>query len=165
MPVTAAVHVAVCVVMMDDGDAETVTDVIVGAAVTVIVAEPDLVGSWFDVAVQDAVPAPDGVNTPEELIVPPVAVQVTPELNDPVPETVAEHVAVCKVVIDEGDAETMTDVMVEAGAVTVIVVEPDLVGSWVDVAVQEAEPAPDGVKRPEELIDPPVAVQVTPEPE
>ena len=103
------------------------TEVMVGAAVTVIVAEPDLVGSWFDVAVQDAVPAPDGVKTPEELIDPPVAVQVTPELNDPVPVTAAEHVTVCVVEMDDGDAETVTDVIVGA-AVTVIVAEPDLVG-------------------------------------
>ena len=78
MPVTAAVHVAVCKVVIDEGDAEAMTEVMVGAAVTVIVAEPDLVGSCVDVALHDAVPAPVGVKTPEELIDPPVAVQVTP---------------------------------------------------------------------------------------
>jgi hypothetical protein len=32
-----------------------------------------------------AVPAPEGVKTPDELMVPPVAAQVTAELNVPVP--------------------------------------------------------------------------------
>ena len=112
MPETVAEHVAVCAVVIDEGDAETMTDVMIEAgAVTVIVAEPDLVGSWFDVAVQDAVPAPVGVKTPEELIHPPVAVQVTPALYVTVPVTIAVHVAVCVVVIDEGDADTETEVM------------------------------------------------------
>ena len=75
---TTAEHVTVCKALIDEGDAETVTEVMVGATVTVIVAEPYLVGSWVEVAVQVAVPAPVGVKTPEELIVPPVAVQVTP---------------------------------------------------------------------------------------
>jgi hypothetical protein len=48
---------------------ETVT----GTEVTVIGAEPDLVASFVDVAVQPAVPAAVGVNTPEEVIVPSVA--------------------------------------------------------------------------------------------
>ncbi|MGD0904595.1 MAG: hypothetical protein ABR924_16790 [Terracidiphilus sp.] len=60
----------------------TETEVIVTgtATVTVIVAEPDLVGSSADVAVMDAVPVAEGVNSPDVVIVPSVADQVTPEL-------------------------------------------------------------------------------------
>ena len=39
-------------------------------AVTITVAEPDLVESWVEVAVMVSVPAPLGVNTPELLTVP-----------------------------------------------------------------------------------------------
>ena len=39
-------------------------------------AEPDLDGSCTEVAVQVALPAPDGVRTPADVMVPPVAVQV-----------------------------------------------------------------------------------------
>jgi hypothetical protein len=49
-------------------------------AETAIFTEPDLVVSCVDVAVTVAVPAAEGVNTPAEVIVPPVADQVTPEL-------------------------------------------------------------------------------------
>lgn len=54
------------------------------------------------------VPVPDGVNTPPAVMVPPVAVQVTAVLYDPVPVTVAEHVEVCAVVIEDGVANTLT---------------------------------------------------------
>jgi hypothetical protein len=52
---------------------------------TTIVAVPDFVASHVDVAVMVAVPAPIGVNVPEAVIVPSVAVQLTAELYDPVP--------------------------------------------------------------------------------
>ena len=54
---------------------------------TVIVADPDtfVYPLCAEFAMQVPVPTPDGVNTPEEVIVPPVAVQVTPELYAPVP--------------------------------------------------------------------------------
>jgi hypothetical protein len=35
------------------------------------------------------------------------------------------HVVVCAVVIDEGEAETVTDVITGGGTVTVIVADPD----------------------------------------
>ncbi len=54
-----------------------------------------------------AVPAPEGVKTPPDEIVPPVAVHVTNELKAPVPETVAPQVDVCVVVMDAGDAATV----------------------------------------------------------
>jgi hypothetical protein len=50
--------------------------------VTVIVAELDTLANpaCAELAVQVAVPGPDGVSSPAEVIVPPVADQVTPEL-------------------------------------------------------------------------------------
>ncbi len=55
--------------------------VIVGAGgrdvVTVTLALPDFVESSVEVAVMVAVPVPDGVKTPAEVIVPPVAVHAT----------------------------------------------------------------------------------------
>jgi hypothetical protein len=68
---------------MEDGVHTSVTAVMAGAAtVTVIFAEPEMVvyPATAEVAVQLAVPDPDGVKTPPELIVPPVAVQFTAEL-------------------------------------------------------------------------------------
>jgi hypothetical protein len=58
--------------------------------------------------VQLPVPVLEGVNTPPAVIVPPVAVHVTAELNDPVPLTVAEHVEVCALVMEDGAAKTLT---------------------------------------------------------
>ena len=85
MPVTVAAQVAVCAVVMDAGVARTATLVTVtvgGVAVTAIDAEPDtfVYPACAEWAVQVPVPTPDGVNTPEGVIVPPVAVQVTAEL-------------------------------------------------------------------------------------
>lgn len=54
------------------------------------------------------VPVPEGVNTPPAVMVPPVAVHVTALLIDPVPVTVAEHVEVCAVVMEDGAANTLT---------------------------------------------------------
>jgi hypothetical protein len=63
---------------------DTVTDVIVGGADRVTVAEPDLVESWLEVAVIVADPAAGtatgAVYSPELVIVPEFAVQVTAEL-------------------------------------------------------------------------------------
>jgi hypothetical protein len=46
---------------------------------------PDFVGSSAEVAAIVAVPPALGVKTPEDVIVPVVAVHVTAELNAPVP--------------------------------------------------------------------------------
>ena len=81
-------HVAVCAVVIEVGEADTVTDVTVtGTGLTVMVAEPDtfVYPACVEFAMQLPVPTPDGVNTPEEVIVPPVALQVMPVLNAPVP--------------------------------------------------------------------------------
>ena len=70
---------------------------------------------------------PEGVKTPPDVMVPPVAVQVTAVLNAPVPVTVATQFAVCAVVMEEGVAATETLVTVTVGGVVVIVMlaEPD----------------------------------------
>jgi hypothetical protein len=65
---------------MDTGEQATETDVIVTGTFTVTVADPDLVESSVDVAVMVAVPAAEGVNTPDDVVVPSVADHVTPEL-------------------------------------------------------------------------------------
>jgi hypothetical protein len=76
------------------GTHETVTEVILDSAVTVTTALPDLEVSCVEVAVIVAVPAAVGVNIPKDVIVPPVAAQVTAELYAPVPCTVAVQVEV-----------------------------------------------------------------------
>jgi hypothetical protein len=70
---------------MDEGEQTTVTDAIVmGMAVMVTLAEPDLVESWVEVAVMDAEPelgtVAGAVYNPELEIVPEFADQVTVEL-------------------------------------------------------------------------------------
>jgi methylglyoxal synthase len=145
---------------MDAGKQSTETEVIVGGPVTATVADPDLVESCVDVAVMVAIPAAVGVKTPDELIVPPVAAQATAELNAPVPCTLAVQVGVCVVRMAFAEQVTETDV-IEGDAFTITEADPDLVESWVDVAVMVAIPSAIGVKTPDELIGPPVAAQVT----
>jgi hypothetical protein len=162
VPLTVAEQALVCEVVIDDGRHETVTEVMVDtAAETATFAEPDLVVSCVDLAVMVAVPVPLGVNTPAEVMVPPVADHVTAVLKLPVPLTVAEHALVCAVVIDDGRHETVTEVMVDAAAETATLAEPDLVVSCVEVAVTVAVPVPLGVNTPPEDTVPPVADHVT----
>ena len=76
-------QVDVCVVLIDDGVHTRETLVIAGDAdVTVTFAVPEMFVDpcCVEVAVQVPVPAPEGVNTPAEVIVPPVAVHVTAEV-------------------------------------------------------------------------------------
>jgi hypothetical protein len=120
---------------------------------------PDFEVSCVEVAVMVAVPVPEGVNTPEDVIVPSVAPQVTAELYDPVPCTVAVQVDVWVVRIDAGEQSTETEVIVD-GAVTVTVALPDLVVSCVDVAVMVAVPTPAGVRTPA-LLTVPMLVGLT----
>jgi len=117
-----------------------------------------------ELALQVAVPAPDGVKRPVEEMVPPVAVQVTAELNVPVPDTVAAHCDVCPVLMDVGAAETEMDVMVKGTAVTLIEAEPEMLEYpvCVEVAVQVPVPVAEGVKTPACVMVPPVADHVTP---
>ena len=109
VPLTFATHVVVCEVLIEEGFAVTVIPVTVaGVDVedTAIEALADFVLSWVDVAVQMPVPAPEGVNTPPVVIVPPVALHFTPLLKAPVPLTFATHVAVCEVLMEDGFAVT-----------------------------------------------------------
>lgn len=166
VPVTVGVQLAVCVVLMLVGVHVSVTPVtLADAAVTAMFAEPEMFVNpvTTEVAVHVPVPAPDGVNTPFDVIVPPVAVHVTAELYDPVPDTVAEHCDVCPVLIEVGNALTAIDVMVAVGLDTAIVAEPEIFvnPATVEVAVHVPVPAPVGVNTPACVIVPPVAVHVT----
>lgn len=97
-------------VVMDVGEQETLTEVMVAAVdVTDTLAEPDLLVSCVEVAVMVAVPEVLGVKTPEELIAPFVADQVTEELYRPLPLTVAEQALVCVVLIDDGEHAIVTE--------------------------------------------------------
>ena len=114
-------------------------------------------------ALHVAVPAADGVKTPAEVITPPDEVQVTALLYAPVPLTVATQVEVWAVLIDAGLATTVIPVTVATTGVAVIdmLAVPDFVLSCVEVAVQLPVPIPEGVKTPDCVIVPPVAVHVT----
>jgi hypothetical protein len=82
-----------------------------------------------------------------------------------VPVTVAEHAAVCPVVIEDGVAVTVTLVTVGAVFVTVIGAESEIFvyPAWAELAMQLPVPVPDGVNTPAGVIVPPVAVHVTAE--
>lgn len=116
-----------------------------------------------ELALQVAVPAPDGVKTPVDVMLPPVAVQTTALLYAPVPLTVATHVAVCEVPIEAGLATTVIPVTVATTGVDVMDMFAvlDFVLSCVEVALQVPVPVPDGVKTPDCVMVPPVALQVT----
>jgi hypothetical protein len=78
VPWTAAVHWLVWPDWMVAGKQDALTDMIVEAAVTVTVAEPDLVTSCTEVAVIVTGPAVVGaVKRPVDEIVPPDVAQVT----------------------------------------------------------------------------------------
>ena len=80
VPLTVATQVEVLSEVMEEGLATTETPVTVGAgAVTLMAADPAtfVEPDCVDVAIQVPVPAPDGVNTPPDVMVPPVAVHVT----------------------------------------------------------------------------------------
>lgn len=124
------------------------------------VAVPNFVVSCVEVAVIVAVPAPEGVNTPAALIVPPAADHVTAELKAPVPVTFAVHADVCVVRIVLGAHVTATDEIVDAVPTETVAV-PIFVVSCTEVAVIVALAVPAGVNTPAAVIDPLVAVQVT----
>lgn len=136
-----------------------------GGAVTVIVAEPDTFvnPACNEVAVHVADPKPLGVSAPPEVIVPPVAVQVTPVLKAPLPCTIAVQVAVCAVVIVAGEADTVTEVTVTGAGLTTTEPEPLVVPPGpvavtvyvkVPVAKGVAETVPLHVTDPDKLPDP-----------
>lgn len=147
------------------GVQDTVTEVIAGGTFTVTTELPDFVESCVEVAVIVAVPAPVGVKTPALLTAPipeGLTDHVTDALKLPVPVTVGVQVDVCVVRIVAGKQTTETVVIV-GGTTTVTVVEPDLVESWVDVAVIAAVPEVEGVNTPADVTVPPVADHVTAE--
>ena len=65
--------------------------------------------------------------------------------------------------IEAGEQDTETAVMVDAAADTATLLDPDLVASCVDVALMVAVPVPLGLNTPAAVITPPVADQVTAE--
>jgi hypothetical protein len=138
VPDTVEAHWLVWPVCRLAGLQVVVTPVIVGAGgFTVIVADPDFVESCTDVAVIVACVAVitvGAVKTPEAVIVPALADQVTVELKLPVPCIVGVHWLVCPDWMVEGRQESITEVMLGIGF-TMMVVDPDFVGSAVDVAV------------------------------
>lgn len=93
-------------------------------------------------------------------------VHATEELKLPDPETEALHWLVWPAGTVVGVHETLTDVIVD-GAVIVTLAEPDLVESWVEVAlmvsVPEAGTDIGAMYRPELEIVPETADQVTAE--
>ncbi len=99
------------------------------------------------------------------LIVPAVTDHVTAELKLPVPLTVAAHCEVALTLTADGLHATWTEVTVEDDpCCTVTEVLPDLLGSWVLVAVTVAGPAVAGaVKTPLELTVPLLADHATAE--
>jgi hypothetical protein len=104
------------------------------------------------------------VKRPAELIVPVVTDHVTAELKLPVPLTAAAHCEVAWMLTADGSHVTWTDVMLEDAGCTVMDVLPDLLGSWVLVAVTFAEPALSGaVKMPLEVMAPLLADHATSE--
>jgi hypothetical protein len=80
VPITAAEQLAEPVARIEVGEQLTVTPVTVIGTLTLITVEPDLLASWVDVAVMVAGPAPLGVYTPADVIVPLVEDHVTAEL-------------------------------------------------------------------------------------
>ena len=79
---------------------------------------------------------------PPDVMVPPVAVQVTAVVKAPVPVTVATQVAVCAVPIEEGVATTATSVTVGCTTVveTVTAAVPTFVASCIEVALIVSDP-------------------------
>jgi hypothetical protein len=105
VPKTVAEHWFVCPIGTATALQDAVTEVIVGGIATVTIALPDFVGSWVEVAVIVAVPAPAGVKRPVLLTIP-MLVGLTDHVTDvlklPVPVTVGVHVEVCVVRMDAG---------------------------------------------------------------
>jgi len=137
------------------------------AAVTEIVALPDLLESASLVAVTVSVPALDGaVYSPEAVMLPSAAFQVT-LLSEAVPCTLALNCRVVPSVVEVEAGDTVTDVIVGFGvgagaAVTITTAEADLVVSATLVAVTVAVPALAGaVYSPEGVMLPSEADQVT----
>jgi hypothetical protein len=119
---------------------------------TAIKVFPACVVSCVETAVIEAVPEAKGVKTPEDVIEPSVANQVTPLPKLPVPVTLAEQADVCVVKIELGLQTATTPVIVDVGGgggggvtcvlsnVTVTKAVPYLLEFCVDVALITAVP-------------------------
>ena len=150
VPETVAKNWTVAPSLAEDGP-KTNTLVIVGgvgaggvgaAAEIVIDCEPDFVVSSTLVAVTVTFPAEDGaVNSPVEVIDPVEVLQVTAELNAPVPATVAENWAMALPPTEDGP-ETDTLAIVGVG-----------VGVGVVGAARLAPPHPMAVMQASKLIE------------
>ena len=132
-----------------------------------IVAVPDFVLSWVLVAVMVTFPAtPGAMRTPAEVMEPALADQVTAELYDPVPCTVAVHCAEAPALTVDLLQLTETEVMEDGVPVveTGTMAEPLTLGFSVLVAVTVTFPAVAGaVKMPVWATEPALADQVTAE--
>jgi hypothetical protein len=145
--------------------------------VTVIVVDAVFVESCVEAAVIVAVPVVLGgvkvTAVPEttlldELSVPPpdgLMERFTVLVNEPVPVTVGVQVAVCAVVMLLGVQTSETPVMVGPADETLMFAEPKIFVYPVaeELALHVAVPAPEGVKRPADVMVPPVADHVTAE--
>jgi hypothetical protein len=118
------------------------------------------------VAITVTLPAAAGaVKSPLAVMAPALADQVTAELKLAVPLTVAEHCDVVLTLMVAGTQVTATEAIVGGAASTKTVAVPDLVVSWVLVAVTVTLPAAGGaVKSPAAVMVPALADQVTTEP-
>jgi hypothetical protein len=102
------------------------------------------------------------VKRPVELIVPAVTDHLTAELKLPAPLTVAAHCEVAFRLTLDGLHATCTEVTPDDCTLTIVL--PDLLGSWVLVAVTVTGPVVTGaVKTPLELTVPLLADQLTAE--
>ena len=156
LPVTVAVNCCVALVESEaePGESDTATT----AALTVTVADADLVVSATLVAFTVKDPAALGaVYMPLEETLPPVADHVTAVLL--LPLMLAVNCCVPPVSIEAEIGETVTET---TGALTVTVADADLVVSATLVAFTVKDPAVLGaVYKPDDETEPPVADQVT----
>jgi hypothetical protein len=77
--------------MIEAGEHTTETELTDGTTATMMLVEFETAVFCVDAAVMAAVPAADGVNSPDEDIDPPTADQLTCELKFPIPATEAIH--------------------------------------------------------------------------
>ncbi len=88
-------------------------------------------------------PGPEGVKTPESVMVPPVAVQLTAVLKFPLPDTVALQFADCPIAREEGLATTETPEIALSELPNLRTPRPDLSLSCFEVAVTVAVALPE----------------------
>jgi hypothetical protein len=135
--------VAVCDELIEDELAATAIPVMVtgvDATPMLMDAEPDLVLSSVEVAVQVPVPVAEGVKTPPCVMVPPVADHVTPVPKFPLPATEAVQVEVWPSSMEAGAATTVTELIWLPWPFTFSEPLADFLASCLDVAVIVSRP-------------------------